>query len=434
MYYKGTIRSYDPEKKMGRIYITDLESEFEFHLDDLPNSTVLPSIGECVKCFVVQKSKIHTLNYIIRFDHNNATEMDTEKYLKAKLDRVRIRDKTEMNKNKLGNEKENHLNLIKNNLNAPLIEEFNLSDNLNEKVNNIELSESSILLDPVEISALDNEFIIRETENIDIPDKLKVHHSIDRFESRDSLISSTDYRKNIPEPVPIDLVPPFKSLEDNKPDNSIQRDDEQYTQSEFGTSGHDVDNLIYFTDEHQNSKGNSDIIFRSDLDNMRDEEIEFKIYQDSDEEEFRRESFHYDTVQAMQEMSRQAIKDDNQIISDVIKVKKKSLFNDLKNRILYSKYKSKSPREKKPPVKLNSWLFICVCIIPILILASYEGYKRYQNYVEDRETKARLYQIEQQQMIEEQRRKLGSLPTKILSDETLDELLGKERKNISDEK
>ena len=55
------------------------------------------------------------------------------------------------------------------------------------------------------------------------------------------------------------------------------------------------------------------------------------------------------------------------------------------------------------------------------------GYKRYQHYQHDQEIKLNKLTKQQAQKVAEQRRALGRLPNKILSDKALDELLGKDR-------
>ena len=54
-------------------------------------------------------------------------------------------------------------------------------------------------------------------------------------------------------------------------------------------------------------------------------------------------------------------------------------------------------------------------------------YKRYQHYQQDQAIKLNKLTAEQKQQVAEQRRALGRLPNKILSNQALDELLGKTR-------
>lgn len=55
------------------------------------------------------------------------------------------------------------------------------------------------------------------------------------------------------------------------------------------------------------------------------------------------------------------------------------------------------------------------------------SYKRYQHYQQDQVIKLNQLTKEQAEEIAKQRRALGRLPNKILSDQALDELLGKDR-------
>ena len=97
----------------------------------------------------------------------------------------------------------------------------------------------------------------------------------------------------------------------------------------------------------------------------------------------------------------------------------------VKTKLAYKNYKPKKAR--KPKKQFNPWLILGMVVILILVNVGVMGYKKFQNYQAEQAAKAQLYLLEQERIIEEQRLKHGKLPNKILSDKSLDELLGKDR-------
>lgn len=103
-----------------------------------------------------------------------------------------------------------------------------------------------------------------------------------------------------------------------------------------------------------------------------------------------------------------------------------STLNKVKTQFEYKTQHTKPHR--KNAKQFNPWLIVVVLLFALVTGLAYWGFTKYQDYQQDREIKAKLYLLEQQRLIEEQRKRLGKLSDKkILSDKTLDELLGKER-------
>lgn len=110
------------------------------------------------------------------------------------------------------------------------------------------------------------------------------------------------------------------------------------------------------------------------------------------------------------------------------RTQKDSFFKKIKTKFGYKSYKPKKEKKKKE-VYFNPWIILFMILIPTLGYWGEKGYQKYVIYKQEQEAKAQQYMLDQEKIIEEQRKKLGKLPDKILSDETLDELLGKDRKN-----
>lgn len=112
-------------------------------------------------------------------------------------------------------------------------------------------------------------------------------------------------------------------------------------------------------------------------------------------------------------------------------------WHKFKMALLYKKYKptsvQKSKHIQRDKNKFNPWIIVSVIALLVIGNLVVIGYQKIQAYQVEQQTKSQLYLIEQQRAIEEQRSKLGNLPDKILSDETLDELLGKDRHESSNQ-
>ena len=117
---------------------------------------------------------------------------------------------------------------------------------------------------------------------------------------------------------------------------------------------------------------------------------------------------------------------------DIAQYHKSSTYQNLKAKFGYRHYKAPTVKEgfKKNQRKSNgvNWWWIVLGLIGLLCinLALYT-YKRYQHYQQDQAIKLNKLTAEQKQQVAEQRRALGRLPNKILSNQALDELLGKTR-------
>lgn len=98
------------------------------------------------------------------------------------------------------------------------------------------------------------------------------------------------------------------------------------------------------------------------------------------------------------------------------------------NQFSYDSSKTiKKKVKKKKSEKFGLKVLMGIIGSLILINGSLWGYQKFQQYKADQEAKLKIYTLEQERKIEEQRRALGKLPDRILSDEALDDLLGKDR-------
>ena len=106
-----------------------------------------------------------------------------------------------------------------------------------------------------------------------------------------------------------------------------------------------------------------------------------------------------------------------------------STLDKIKTKLEYSAPQQRLKR-KRTQKQLNPWVMGIVLAIFLCAGIGYLAVIKYQEYKQDKEVKARLYLLEQQRLIEEQRQQMGKISNKkVLSEKTLDELLGKDRKN-----
>lgn len=105
-----------------------------------------------------------------------------------------------------------------------------------------------------------------------------------------------------------------------------------------------------------------------------------------------------------------------------------SAMEKLKNKLAYKHYAPQNKRKQKRQSSINPWLIASVVLGLVLINLAVFGYQKYTQYQSDQHAKAKLYLLEQERIIEEQRKKMSHVPDKkVLSDKALDDLLGKDR-------
>lgn len=72
MFYKGTLKSYNPEVEAGIIRLSGQDIELHFNIKDFPNASLKPQMGERVKCLIEERQGQAFAKYIVRLDHKNA--------------------------------------------------------------------------------------------------------------------------------------------------------------------------------------------------------------------------------------------------------------------------------------------------------------------------------------------------------------------------
>lgn len=71
MFRKGTVTFFDNDLGQGLIELNDNHQQVVFKLEDFSNQSILPQIGERIKCVVLEQYGATLAKFIVRFDYKN---------------------------------------------------------------------------------------------------------------------------------------------------------------------------------------------------------------------------------------------------------------------------------------------------------------------------------------------------------------------------
>ncbi|WP_445115141.1 hypothetical protein [Acinetobacter sp. WZC-1] len=86
MFHKGTVQSYDPSLKSGKIVLNDSEQVLIFLETDFPRSRLAPQLGERIKCLITEQNGEYRANYVVRLDFKNVMEDDENNIVHQTVD------------------------------------------------------------------------------------------------------------------------------------------------------------------------------------------------------------------------------------------------------------------------------------------------------------------------------------------------------------
>lgn len=413
MFCKGSITSYDYNAQKGTIFLTEINNEVEFLAEDLAPMMVDPKIGDGVSCFVIEQNAMKQAKFITRLEHQKAdTEnvkndfidgngidlnlqkkeklLDTAKIdlgslLETEQDKRIVKHKNDKLSDKKSASKPNLY--FQQRMSSELVSENLKDDSLSFDLSSIDLEvkKSNKALDPILLDGLNN----------------KKNHGFEcslnktDFELGDPLIvvenhTKVDIHKNI-----LDNAQGITALEaDDKSGSVFMKQNEIADVS----SNIDSNNIV-----HSESRG-----ITNSIEKNNDKFINNQKYE-SRQQEF---------------IGQQ--KNDSQLIQS------ESTLGKVKTSLFYKKINLQQFKKlKKENKQLNRSVFLIVIVVLATAILLTFCYQKMQAYQLEQNVKAQVYLIEHQRIIEEQRSQLGELPDKILTDETLDELLGKDRADFS---
>lgn len=510
MFHKGTLKTYDSDSKIGTIYLPDIALELHFSVEDLPNPSIPPQIGERVKCFINEDEEDakDKAKFIVRLDHKNSrTEKplnrifySEEEDLKALKERERLKAEEaralEQWQREVEEEVRTRVELEVEQAKKELIQ------HIQEHVPDLDADQKA---QPLDVQATDPQSVDSKSLDQDQPDQQShvqqgatataleavdstkpfIHSAIEEaFDAGSSSSHSENLHQVDSTPTLMhsngSAAPAITNLQKNElpeiddvlvvssdfiaPNIKFNLDIHQDTNTSFkfaDSSVSDVDALN--TTEQPKSEPDSSSVFHLDLGKAEKieldrvklnpqpakelnsalniplapklsalmDEVPLQSAQTSQQQAWQNQEQRLDSyphTPSLEAQSAESFTSHQQgaFAHDNAQAKS-SVLNKLKTKIEYQTH-TPVKAQRKPSKDINLWPIIMLIGVLSLIGAGYVGYVKYQQHVQEREAKAKLYLLEQQRLIEEQRKRLGKLPDKkVLSDKSLDELLGKDR-------
>lgn len=487
MFYKGILKSYDATEKVGIIHLPDNEIDLHFSVDDFPNPTLEPQIGERVKCLIEEKDFKHVAKFIVRLDHKNARtekprnnifyseEEDLEALKKAQEEKEQeLAENAELlkndpsipqefleNKKKLEKEKKlinkrksekKKLGIKKNpettqtqqndatsdNAKRPFISTNKLISStsistaqkaeVSQNVKSIESlsTQNSKPAEPI-LQTKDNSVI--SNEHLDSTEPISTDAALEAVQSVDSTATELNNR-----------VDPSNSNE-NATVVLLKEEDEikipQTAKLSSLTQPVDIDiegtlDLSHPTEIKPiltEKPTNPLITPSSEVSHLSHAKTIIPLSSDPFEQ-LQQElgSRHTTSIPEHSRMSMTAQQTSSTHLDDSMngytpQQNEENPLQKVKTQLTYNTHKGKT--NKRVELNFNPWILIGAIALILLAGLGYLGFKKYQVHKQEQEAKARYYLLEQQKAIEDQRKKMAKLSDKpIIPEHRRKELLG----------
>ena len=495
MFHKGTLKSYDSDSKIGTIDLPDIALQLHFSVEDLPNPTIPPQIGERVKCFIHEEEtdSVDKAKFIVRLDHKNSRiEKPLNRiFYSEEEDQNALKEKQRM-KTELGREAEQRQREIEEEVQSRLeLELAQAKKEILEKIQELKYAQSnhpsqnSTLVKSKWLQDQGSDLSVTVEHHIESnaqsqaqrsyeseaneSSSLPKHHSELKDQSNDSSReqqkkyseqTQPQIQASISHALP-EFVPPQHSSDTQA---SVNTDRVQQSQN-IHFEQHALD-LKASQQEQQGQGSLSDVQTNKAVDTALDDlpmkqdhqgdtakqepiPIALRLSDAIDQQQVtvltqplakENPSAHAKTTQFLNTQSqtidsrasftthRHDTNHNNKSYTPPLDYDHTGqTLQKVKNKIEYSTHQQ-FKKKRGSDQQMNPLMIVAIVSVILLALLGYLGYQKYQERKIENEKKARLYMLEQQRLIEEQRQRLGKLPEKkILSDQALDELLGKNR-------
>lgn len=392
MFYKGVLKAYDQVSQTGTISLLNSEKELYFSIKDLSSVAVAPQVGERVKCMIEEKEGVKRAKFILRLDFKNARE---EKPLNQSYDQPIGNAVNQLNKSETSTLAA-----------ASLIEKkAQKRSKKDQSAQNQAAKALAFGLDtPQQESAPQShqkisEFLqapVIKDQNADTSQKKELKQSIIQIDKAalKSSAMQTSTEANIQdlksassfEDIAYALDLHSSTTTDQSPVKTALKE-----QDGLEKTSHSIDSHFSVNNEQQ--------------------------YAASDQVDVPQYAVDQQGSQAQILFNAHAHQNNHQV----------SARDQLENTSVYAQYTAKS-RKKNNKGQLNYWLILSVGLVLALISLAFYGYQQYTQYQNEQHAKVEQYFLEQQRIIEEQRKRLSHVPEeKVLSEKALDDLLGKDR-------
>ncbi|RZG72077.1 hypothetical protein EXU29_11885 [Acinetobacter wuhouensis] len=402
MFRKGIVTFFDDALGKGFIEINTDQQSVGFLLEDFSNASLLPQVGERVKCVVLEQDGELLAKFIVRLDHKNYT--GGQKGQSAIVDTNSENVLAPMpNARKLV--KKRRTNLENEDINNDLLQNF---EKETKQENSVQTDES------IQANDLKSQFKVFVDENTQI-------------ESNEVLLKEEDIKKlpeqHIDELVDaqnIDIVQhdevPNIDLKDHLADKVKQLDAiNNHITSENNASTMQNDQAESFVDSIQSHEQQASVqqnhLESTDFQNIQVEKIQVEKAQ-QDVQQNRGVEIAQDAVGILSE--RDDLKQNHQYLSNRIDQKMleknmnlsvfQRLIQTIKVKFFYSKRKqSTKVKTDGTSFHLNPLIVVMGAFVLLCLGSVKYAYERYQQYKVETELKLQQYEKQQQDVIKKQK-------------------------------
>lgn len=457
MFHKGILQSYDELAQVGTIFLTDQNVELHFAVTDLPNPGIAPEIGERVKCFINEQDHAACkATFIVRLDHKNARPEQPQNlifYSEADDLKAVQEQNTQQVAQEIEQELEQKLEQEQLAPNTARVEHAAFAEDT-LVITSVPRDELLDVLDQVKGLCLTDQTVASVTEL----DTTQDHHSpeqvvdttCDQMVDVEMSIHPTictlpmDRADTL---VCVDATPPQHDLlqqfaveqtEQAQLDDveQLQAQAEQVASVQLIVPELHLSQILPQQDESEPDTAQLMELMPADSDVLKDDELalnaEVKPSQVAcgiqDNSQAADELKHLAIQQSAAWVRQQGVAALKENVATQDQLKAKSTPVTISRGVTTSRVATANnhlQRGKNEKRQLSPWIMVWLLGGIVLLAAGFSAFQQFQHYKQDQHAKAKLYLLEQQRVIEQQRKKLGNVSQgHILSERALKALLG----------
>ena len=429
MFHKGTLKSYDSANEVGVILLSEKELELHFTLQDFPNPTLEPQLGERVKCLIEQTEDKATAKFIVRLDYKNArTETPRNKIFYSEDEDLDVLKKAQAEKEIAQQEQDEKLRdqQLKSKTidakktsadqpqpNSKIDKNSNLNQDLDigaQKQASNFAEENAVKLDQTKTPEIKFEVVDH------LAKKNKIEQSLDSTDSSETESNSSSIDTN---KTPDVIILPKKeepAIPQSAPLSGLTKPVDVHLEGMIDlshTSMHDEDDPFAALISSPLSNSHT-----TKSKSLTAQHLSIDAFEQLQQEQINTRH----TTSTPDHSSNNNYQDNNNSIQEG-----DSALQKAKTQLAYRTNKSRAM--KGTSLNFNPWILIGVISLLVLAALGYFGYERYLKHKAEQDAKAKYYLLEQQKAIEDQRQKMAKLSDKpIIPEERRKELLGDQAK------
>lgn len=402
MFRKGIVTFFDEGLGTGTIELNTDHQQIIFELEDFPNASLLPQVGERVKCVVLEQQNDVLAKFIVRLDHKNYTgnhkgkESVIHSYEDSSTENLRTVRKM-LKKRRLSIEQEHsevsQLQLIQQNNRHDLIESKDSIQPIDSSEAGSVVETTEFVQDTVSETESDPVETVEHIQNVLVEDT-QLDDVIDRTELGNQQIISEERLSQI-----VDVNETHENIEDIQLLKAI----ENYPDLVAVDSHHlPIEDVVQSTENIQNDECQeiTDRIKLNDIESVKIQQDEIRPIENQE-----RESDLSEAV-SIQEAEKQI----NHKISQQLLEKNMNLnsfqrfIHEIKVKFFYSKRKQTSKIDEESQSFHWNPKFVIMGIILLLCVGSgLYAFERYKQYKTQAELKLQQYEKQQKEVIKKQK-------------------------------